>query len=534
MSYKDSKILFNKRECIVHKDKNNNLFIKSSGKQIDVNKLFHKNKQILKKQYEKFRIKKKVNGGLLYENINDKFNDLYLKYANSLKNHIFDTWFKNETKKKLGVNFVKALESYSDNKNYNIAFDVLILKRIYTNPSEDFGSYTDNFDSEDFGKKKIADDLIKIKQDLLIAFIGGFKNIKNMDQEISKLINKTKDQYDALTKDNNSDAYTEYKNLFNQYCKSYSSTSSTTDYLLNHLEPIDVNGSTDVVLQLGNIFTDAASDAVVTATNTLNDAVAAQGAAADLPTENTNKTDAIDKANEANRLALEAINVVATLAKVAADADKNANDAAKVAAAKNAIENALERVNKAADAVVTAKNAAGAGAGVGSAAPAPTPTVTELSAKIGAASTKVTAVESTVTTLTATVDNIPDSAAKTTANAAVEDAAAKVAAAKTTATNANTAVTDAVTKANTADSIAADDISTKNTAVSDANAAAKDAEKAVEDAEKAVNDAEMAVKDAEIAVTAAKGAIGAAGGRKKLNNKKTQIAKAKVKDKSKK
>ena len=59
MSYKDSKILFNKRECIVHKDKNNNLFIKSSGKQIDVNKLFHKNKQILKKQYEKFRIKKK-------------------------------------------------------------------------------------------------------------------------------------------------------------------------------------------------------------------------------------------------------------------------------------------------------------------------------------------------------------------------------------------------------------------------------------------------------------------------------------------
>ena len=131
MSYKDSKILFNKRECIVHKDKNNNLFIKSSGKQIDVNKLFHKNKQILKKQYEKFRIKKKVNGGLLYENLNENFNKLYLNYANSLKNHIFDNiWGKYDTKKDLGKKFVIALESYSDNKEYNIAFDVLILKRI--------------------------------------------------------------------------------------------------------------------------------------------------------------------------------------------------------------------------------------------------------------------------------------------------------------------------------------------------------------------------------------------------------------------
>jgi len=296
MSYKDSKILFNKRECIVHKDKNNNLFIKSSGKQIDVNKLFHKNKQVLKKQYEKFRIKKKVNGGLLYENLNDKFNDLYLNYANSLKNHIFDN---NSTQTKLIENFVPALTNFNDNKEYNIAFDVLILKKIYTYDSKDIESYISNFDDKSVGKKKIVEDLIKIKQDLLIAFLNGFKN-ENSD--FTKLINNIiKEQYDELI--NNID---DYNTIFAKHCEKYNVLNGNTEEYMKYQAGIIVKSSAqnDIVVPKDTVDPDVTAAAVTAAVDAVDATVDA--AVAEAKTAVAEAKDALIQTNAANHAILSA------------------------------------------------------------------------------------------------------------------------------------------------------------------------------------------------------------------------------------
>lgn len=244
MSYKDSKILFNKRECIVHKDKNNNLFIKSAGKQIDVNKLFHKNKQVLKKQYEKFRIKKKVNGGLLYEKVDFEFDKLHGKYVIELRNHFFpilkDGWRASLAKgfarlgfgkksdsenvkpditnnklafqTQLVYNCKNALINPKDNQNFNIYLDFLILNRIYS-----LGSIIHDDIIKMYGEnptKKIVSDLIKFKQDLYLSLIndnGEFPktSLPVFTDVINNYIPNMYKEYFCTMKDDKTD-YTEF------------------------------------------------------------------------------------------------------------------------------------------------------------------------------------------------------------------------------------------------------------------------------------------------------------------------------------